>query len=266
MEKKEQKTHEDDKSKKVETTLTSPTIESEEDKHKKKELKIRQNKQILWAIFFMVAIIVILLVTPYVRDNFFNKFSYHGIVFQKTTVGKLIFYTTKLPIYSQVSSLVVSLIDNESQANLKQTGIYVLNFRNDPRKLNNITVDLDVNNMTFVSSNTVYVTYNVSDPICDHNVVAAADLANFLINFGNFKVNGALMNKDYAEAKRVPYATCSNNPDNTVILVLAGNESKISKISKRCYEIEYANCEISQATDKFILSMVEGYMNLHAEK
>jgi len=236
--------------------------ESEEKKKNREAIKQKQNKQIVWAVVLMVSMIAIIIAVPYLRDNVFSKFNYQGMTFQKMMVGQLEFYNTKLPVYSQSSYSGVGtglVVEEESQK--KQTGSYELSLRKDPRELDNITVDLDINNITFVKSRTVYVTYNASDPICQHNVISAADLANFLLNFGNFDVKGAFMDKDYAEANKIPYVTCENSPDNTVIMVVAGNESRISKVKDRCYKIEYANCDMVGVIDKFILSISEGYLN-----
>ena len=237
-------------------------IESEE-KERQEKIKQKQNKQLMWAIFLMISVIVIIISVPYIRDNVFNKFNYNGMTFQKTMFGQLVFYNTKLPLFSQPGSTSVGtgLVIEELQNNRKQTGSYELSLRQDPRILDNIKVDLDINNITFIKSNTVYVTYNASDPICEHNVISAADLARFLIYFGNLKAEGSTVSKEYGKANNIPYITCENNPENTVINMVAGDESKIFKVKDNCYELMYANCDILGVTNKFILTLAEGYLN-----
>jgi len=236
-------------------------IESEK-KHKEITLK-KQNRQLIWAVFLMVSVIVIIIAVPYLRDNVFNKFNYEGITFQKTKIGDLTFYNTNLPVYHQPVSLssATGMVVDEIPGNDKDQGGYLLTLREDPRELDNIKSDLDINNITFIKSKTVYVTYNASDPICEHNVISAADIARFLLNFGKLDAEGATVNKEYADENKIPYITCDNSPDHTVINMVAGNESRIFKVKDNCYELMYANCDMVGVTDKFIVNIIEGYLN-----
>jgi hypothetical protein len=250
---------------KNDTTISEVSIENvpDEDPNKKIEIKNKQNRQIVIAIILMVAIIVIILAVPYARDNLFNNFKYKNMEFSKSMVGKIPFYNTQLPLYSQkvFAATGTGLAVEEINQNRIRNGSYILTLRQDPRDLEDIEVDLDINNITFVKQNTMYVTYNASDPKCEHNVISAADLARFLINFGGFDVKGAVMNKDYASANKIPYVTCENYPENTVIMVVASNQTRISKVKERCYKLEYSNCEMLDVSNKFILSIAEGYIN-----
>lgn len=234
-----------------------------EDIKKESELKEKQNKQVMWAVILILSVIVIVLATPHVVNNYFNKFDYHGLEFQKTRLGKINFYSTRIPIIVDSNNvpagtgLAVEGIESEK----KLIGTYALNLREDPRNSDNIKVDLDVNNITFIKQKTVYASFNSSDPPCQHNVISAAEIARFLIDFGGLKAEGAVVNEDYAELNKIPYVTCESNPDNTVILIKDGNETKISKLKKNCYEIMYKDCEILPVSEKFILSILEGYIN-----
>jgi len=248
---------------------TVNSVSSESEGQNKDEIKKKQNKQLIWAIILMVSVIAIIIAVPYLRNNYFNKFNSNGMIFQKTMFnGQIPFYTTKLPLYTESSnsnnSITTGLIIKEPQR--KQTGSYVLNLRQDPRTLNDIIVDLNIYNITFIGSKTVYATYNSSDPTCPHNIISAVDLAQFLINFGALKVDGAVMNKDYADANKISYVTCDSNPGNTVIMTVTGNESRIFKVKENCYELMYANCDIQSVTNKFILIIAEDYTNTIVKK
>jgi len=223
------------------------------DEMKSEESRKKQNKQLIWATVLMISVIAIILIVPYLMNNYFNKFDYNGIEFTKTKFGKLDVYVGELPIFNSDSG---NAITGKSIAS-----IYSLYLRNDPRKLDNVDVLLDVNNITFIKKKTVYVSYNSSAPPCNYNVVAAAELGKFLINFGGLDVEGAFINKDYAEQSKTPYVTCENHPDNTVVLVVSGQENKISKIKINCYEVQYKDCDILDVTEEFIISVSEGYIN-----
>jgi len=244
-----------------ETNPESNTNNSEDDA-KKEELKKKQNRQLIWAIVLMVSVIVIIIAVPYLRDNYFNKFNYHGMEFQKKMFGDVEFYSTKLPLFSKSGSVNpgTGFVVQEVQPERKQTGAYELVVRQDPRDLDNVKVNLDINNITFIKNRILYVTYG-SDGLVERLPISAADLARFLLNFGNLDAEGAAMDKDYAEENDIPYVTCENHPLNTVIMVVAGDESEISKINDNCYELKYAKGEVLEVTNKFILSVAEGYVN-----
>ena len=240
--------------------LKIPEEDKIEDSLEKEAIKRKQGKQVAWALFLMISVIIIILAVPFLRDNIFNKFSYNGMEFSKSVNGQLEIFSTKIPLYSSggksvVSGMVVEEITKE------KIGDYELMIRVDPRKIDNINVDLDINNITFVKKNIVYIAYNSSDPSCEHNIISAADLARFLLNFGGLDVEGAVMDKEYATASKIPYVTCDTNPSNTVIRIVAGKESKIYKVKENCYELMYNNCDVQGVTNRFILSIAEGYTN-----
>lgn len=223
-------------------------------------LKEKQNKQILWAVILMLSILVIILLTPYVINNFFNKFTYIGLDFQKTRLEKIDFYSARVPttVTMPVTGALISLD--------KITGNYPVNFRNDPRKLEYIKVEIPDNKISFLKDNIVYISLNSNDPPCEQNVISAVTLTNFLIDFGSLKVRGAITDKNYSEANNVPYVTCENSPRNTVILLKSGNETIIKKDKDNCYELIYNNCEILPVSEKFILSILENYMSFFEKK
>lgn len=221
---------------------------------KNEDSQKKQSKQIMWAVILMVSIIVIILAVPYLMNNYFNKFDYNGLEFTKTKFGKLDVYVGDIPVFD-------SNPDSTKVTGKSIVSGYSLYLRNDPRKLKNIDVLLDINNITFIKQKSVYVSYNSSAPLCQHNVISAAELGKFLMNFGNLDVEGAFINEDYAKQSKVPYVTCENHPDNTVILVVNGNEDKISKIKKNCYELQYKECNILDVIEKFIVSVAEGYVS-----
>lgn len=208
-------------------------------------LKKNQNKQIFWAVFLMVLVILIIITTPFIVKNFINKFVYINLDFYKTMMGKITFYSTKVPITDKQMNIIAD---------------YDINLRNDPRKLDYIKVNVSENKVIFKKFMTVYVSLESNSPRCEDNLISVVGLTQFLKEFGNFTVKAAMDNKDYANETGYPYVTCSNYPTNTVIHLTSGNSSEIKKINDNCYELTYDNCRITPVTERFMLIILEDYM------
>lgn len=225
-------------------------IKKEEHTGKKSEKK-KQNRQLIIAVVLMVSFLVITLVVPFVIKNYINKFSYINLDFTKTKYKNVVFYNT-----------VVPLVDNKGQI-VKDYGI---DFRSDPRKLEYIKVNIDENELKVSRNNKTYISLPSEFQKCEDNVIAIANLARFLGGFAQLTLEGASTNQSYAKEFNQTYATCETNPNNTVIIVKSGNETRIDKTNKNCYELTYANCEIIPVTERFSLTILERYMQLFERK
>ncbi len=207
-------------------------------------LNKKQNKQVLWAVILMIGILLIVLFVPYVVKNHFNKFRYIKLDFEKTQLGEIFFYSTKIPITKGD----------------EVTGFYTMNFRNDPRKLEYVNMSIPQNLIGFEKNETVYISFNPGMQACDDNTIALMNLAGFLRDFGSLDIKSAVHNEPYA-TEDIPYITCENSPNNTVLWLNSGPQTKIKKTGKNCYQLEYNNCEILPVTEKFMLIVLEGYMS-----
>jgi len=212
-----------------------------------KNLKNKQNKQLKWAVIIMILGLVIIIAIPLIYNNFFKEFNYNSIKFQKTIMGKIIFYSTSVP-----------LVNNEG----KIYSEYLVNFREEPKKLNYIKINLSEDEtINFVKAKPVYISLDDNLPICPDNLIAVVNLAAFLTSFGGLDVNGALNNKTAANETHVAYANCENSPNNTVIRIKTANETIITKVGPNCYELKYKECEINKVTEKFSLIIIDRYMD-----
>ncbi len=246
---------EEKKVKKKKTEDKKPEEPKQEDKGAKEEkddsevssfLKKKQNKQIIWAIIFMLFVFFIFFIVPYFVKNYMNSFFYAGLNFQKTKQGQVFYYSTYVPITNQ---------------KLQVTGSYPVNFKNDPRKIEYIKVDVNSSELSFFRENIVYMTIASNSPKCEYNIVAGARLAAFLNGFAGMNVAGALDNKTAAEESKLPYVTCKTNPMNTVILLKSGDKTEIRKLDKNCYELRYKACEILDVTERFQMEILKNYMS-----
>jgi len=222
----------------------------ETEKPEESSLKQKQNRQIIWALVLMAGIIIIIFLVPYIKQNVFNKFEYIGLDFYKTNVNGITLYYTKIPLVNQYNFPI---------------GDYSIYFRNNPEELENISVDIIEKKIEFQKNNTVYISVQYDAPVCEDNIVSVVGLTQFLDRFGTLKVKGAMNDVVYASNTQLDYITCKTNPDNTVILLKTGNETMISKTGRNCYELQYKDCEINKAVEKFILTIIENYMKKYNE-
>jgi hypothetical protein len=171
-----------------------------------------------------------------------NKFTYQGIGFERHYVGQIELYTAQVPLKDSLGQI---------------TGYMAIDFRNDPRELRGISVDTP-GGIGFVKDKLTYVSYGDLKQ-CGNNTLAAANLGIFLSDAGIDK-KGALDNESYANNTYIPYVNCQTHPDNTVILVKSGNETRIEQTAKNCYELISKDCEIIRATEKFELAVLDQYL------
>ena len=119
------------------------------------------------------------------------------------------------------------------------------------------------NEIDFITNRIVFI--SIAEPIeeCKLNTVAVGNLNLFLEGEG-LKTIGALSNASYAEENGYHYIGCENATNNTVIIIQSGDESKIVEEAENCYVISFKDCEITQATEKFSLSVLEQHMAQYA--
>ena len=208
--------------------------------------KKKQSRQVLWAVILMAALILIVLGTPYVIKNYFNHFVYNKLDFEKTQLGDIRFYSTRIPVVNE---------------NWEVTETFSMNFRNDPRDLEYIPHDFKDNKIKFKRENVTYISFNPEMETCEDNGIALIAFSGFLRGLGQLNVSSAVTDYDFSKENKLSYKDCENSPDNTVIMIDSGEMTRIKRISSECYEIIYKDCELLQATEEFMLIILEDYMN-----
>ncbi|MBS3078756.1 hypothetical protein J4218_01415 [Candidatus Pacearchaeota archaeon] len=221
-------------------------IKELEDKNKKRDIKKRQNSQIALAIFLMLFVIAIVFLVPYVMNNYVNKFSYINLDFKKEKYGEVMFYSTKIPL----------VIDNGNVV-----GSYGLDLRSDPRELEYIQANISKEDLVVLRNKKTYVSVASDIKPCEDNTIAIVNFGRFLNGFSQLDIKGATNDEKYSKEQNITYANCEVYPNNTVILIKNGNETKIERKSKNCYELTYKDCEIIQITEKFDLLILTYYMD-----
>lgn len=207
---------------------------------KKKVEENQIDKQVLNLFKFMVIIVLIfILIFAFIQSS--NKFKYEGIDFKKTKQGSILFYTATVPVLDAFGQKAKDLS---------------IDFRNDPRDLKEIPVNI-TNGIHFIYNQKVYVSYDQFG-VCENNGLAGINLGRFIANIG-FDVAGAINDITHQNNTNSPYVNCETNPDNTVIRIINGTETKIIQTGENCYEIHFKDCEILEATEKFELTRLEQY-------
>lgn len=228
--------------------------EEEKPRIQKKWIKQKQNKQIMWAIILMASLILIIVLVPFIVKNFVNKFVLFNLDFQKTKLGNIYFWSTRVPI-----------VDNQGEI----VNEYTMNFRNDPRELEKIeftSFKNDVDYIYFKKNAVVYITFNPEMEACEDNLVALIPLAGFLRDFAKQNISSAVTDKNYAKINNMTYAACEDFKNNTIIYINSGNKTEIRKNDLNCYALTYNNCEITKVTEKFELVILEKYMSYFVKK
>ncbi len=229
---------------------SSPSTVEDTNKEAKDDNDIEeiQNKQIKWAVILMAGIILLIIVVPFVKTNFVDKFEYKGLIFQKTQLGDLIFYSSRFPVLSITGNVI---------------GNYAVNFRNDPRDLEDIPVNLRSDRIDFTLENKnkygpVYISLDPRMEACEDSGIALLELSGFLRDSG-LDVKSAVTDKNYAKENNLVQRWCHNSGFDTVIIITDGNETVINEIAPNCYEIVFNDCRILEGAERFILSVLEEY-------
>ena len=229
------------KKKKVKDKEMNENSDKTGDKQKLKN----QNKQLIVLIVIMLGVIILTLGIYFYTQNFVNKFSYINLDFQKTKSGQTMFYSARIPIADQYNNII---------------GNFPINLRNDPRELEKIDTNIINGNVTFYKANTVYVSADSNIEKCEDGTMALATMSIFLKDFANLRLKAATFDTDYSREQNAIFVNCSTNPQNTVIIIKEGDKTSVMKTAENCYELTYNKCEIMPASEKFIVTILDGYM------
>jgi len=181
----------------------------------KSENKILKNFLIWLGILILIFILIALII------NSMRHFEYNGISFSFIKEGEVIFYHTAFPMYSKI------------------TGQHIINYniylRNDPRKLENIPFEGEINLLEMMVIN------NTESFVCGGNGgIAMYNLQQIFKSFGT-----SLMTDSNA--------TCDSQGRYMFVKIQPGNLTSIEQFGPACYNLNVNNCEILEVTEKFII-------------
>jgi len=178
--------------------------------------QVKEENKIMIKIFLAIGIMLVSFFGVWFFMNSLNNFEYKGINFE--VVKEVAPYRTSVPVLYQG-------IETD----------YNFYFRKDPRELENVNFDGDLNIKPFM-------VVNATDSLkCGGDgVIAIANLANL------YKVLGTQVIKDQN-------ATCNQNGTYMFLNLAQSNETEIEQYGPSCYQLNVANCEILKTTEKFMV-------------
>ncbi len=196
--------------------------------------KPKQNEAI-WVVGTMIVIILALVLTPMFM-RMFATFDYEGLTFTREKFGNI-------PVY-HYSYYFIDELGQQYQYNLY--------LRNDPRT-NIVPID---SNIMFKEDRKVYVTLNSTALAqCPNGLRDIASIARFLSD-NLISVQAGNIDGGIASQNNLTYVTCENHPDDVVISIVPGNETKITK-TYECHTVSYATCEeVLPALEKFMVKSI----------
>ncbi len=218
--------------KKIEENIEAE--EKSEEKHEKPSKEQLKSENKMMAIFIGVLLLIsAVLIIYFLVSNNAKTFTYDNVPYNIIQQGKITFYHTTLPI-----------IYNGTHT------YYNLYLRNNPRDL---AKEVPFNGNLYIKKN-MAINYS-ADITCDGDGTIA--IANFLNLYG---VIGTKVVRD-------PNATCDPQQRYVYVNIKVANETSIQETAPACYTINVANCQILQATERYMtetLSAVHKYLNSSA--
>ena len=197
------------------------------------KLEKKQDKQAKYIIGVMFFVLIVIIFSALFIDVS-RTFGYQGMKFSKEKYGNILIFKHSYYFMN----------DGEQY-------LYNLYIRDDPRKNEVPFQGADI----FFNPGTIYLSINTTNlEKCENSSIAISEVASFLKN-NLLEVKSASPDKAQANKTGYPYADCNTNPSNTVILFEESAETKIVQ-DKLCYKVEISNCEILEASEKFIVQAI----------
>jgi len=196
----------------------------------------RKNNQIFWIMGMILFLIVTFFISYYIF-SIYRNLEYEGLSFTREKFGDI-------PVFHYYYYITPELK-------------YNLYLRNDPRE-NNVPVTGRIvdKGIEFSQDEGVYLSVDPKGLTeCEYGRVGIGSLASFLAD-NQLNVKGAAPDEALAKEANVKYATCEFRPDDIVIILKEGDQTRIVHDKDRCYVIEVANCEILPAVEKFQVQAV----------
>ncbi|MEK6885968.1 MAG: hypothetical protein AABX17_03315 [Nanoarchaeota archaeon] len=193
-------------------------------------------------VFGTIIVVAVIVIAALLIIRTANHFEYNGVEFNKRNSGDIVLYTAKIPVEDYYGNIL----------EYRQ-----VDFRNKPQALEGI--NMYNGTIKILDADLTYISYGNLNS-CEDTILAGADLGIFLATIG-VDYKAAVDDITYKNSTNTPYVNCNTNPLNTVIYIHSGNETKITKRMLSCYDIQYKDCDILPAVEKFELTMLEQYMD-----
>ena len=189
-----------------------------EDIKKGTKKQIEYQNKLLRNLFIGVGILIIIILSLFWYFNSLSHFEYKGIKFDVIKEGEVIFYHTSFPTVYDGKDIT-----------------YNVYLRNDPRKLKDVPFEGKISLLEMMVINNT------------ENFVCGGDGGIAIYNFQQiFRAFGTEIIKD-------PNATCDPFGRYIFLVIKPGNQTSIEQFGSACYNLNINNCEILDATERFIV-------------
>jgi len=199
-------------------------------KNKKTKKERKVERELLWILGFMVFLVIVFLVSSSIFKTL-NQVEYEGLIFTKENFGQLPVFHYYYYFRAPTGNLIK----------------YNLFLRNDPT-LNDIPIEGDeihfIGRLAYMTLDTAYLRD------CEDTLISIGALTKFMSD-NQFTVRSGNMDFVEAAVHNQEHITCEIKPENTVIQIRRGNETKIT-INGPCNDITIGpDCRILEAVEKF---------------
>jgi len=164
-----------------------------------------------------------------------GKVEYKGLSFTREKYGEVLVY--HYYYFAELASGKVRKVD--------------ILLRGNPAE-NKVPVE---GKIVYPEGKTVYMSINPGLEKCEDSLIAIGAFSMFISN-NDIPFKGGLSDKEEAQAENQTYVTCEEYPNNMVLSLKTGNESKITLTDKHCYNLEVANCDILPVMEKLIVQSI----------
>lgn len=203
--------------------------EKAEDAHPNKKQAFEENKTLVIVLSILFLFVAAFVVYMLVSNNA-KSFTYNGVKYTIIQQGQITFYNTQIPVVEQGKNL--------------QYNFYI---RNDPRTLNE-TVPFNGSLYIRPAMNLNYS----NDIACNgYGTIAVENLVDLYTVLGTKVVRDA-------------NATCDPQKKYVDVNIKVSNKTDVEEVAPACYVINVANCQILQATERYMIetfSTIKPYLN-----
>jgi len=180
--------------------------------------QIKHQNKLLRNFLIVIGILTLIFILIILSINSMRNFEYRGIKFDIMQEGKVTFYHTSFPIFYNY-----------------QKTIYNVYLRNDPRKLEDVAFEGNLNLLEMIVMNNT------------ENFVCEGDGGIAIYNFQQIlRIFGISLMKD-------PEADCDPEGRYVFIKIQPGDTTSIEQTGPYCYNLNVNNCEILKVTERFLV-------------
>jgi hypothetical protein len=188
-----------------------------------KKVQEKKEGELLVKILIVLGVVLALFFVGYFFAESQKTFESEGVKFNIVQEGELIFYQTKVPVYSE---------------NGEKTINYFFYLRTDPRELEKMDFEGQI-------EPTKLLALNYSDDMgCQgYGIIALTNIINL------YQLMGGKVTIDRN-------ATCDEQGRYLFLNIQKTNQTGIEKKGPNCYDLNVNNCDVFPSTEKFMLELL----------